>query len=139
MLSIPPATTRPESPRRIAWSASMTALSPEPQTLLTVVAPTDVGSPAKIAACRAGFWPIPAETTLPMMTSSTRSPGTPDRARSALMQVAPSCGAATEASAPPRAPIGVRTPATIRVPVVSMSMTPRQVQAPSRRKNLRAV
>ena len=40
MLSMPPATMTPASPSRIAWSASMTALRPEPQTLLTVVAPT---------------------------------------------------------------------------------------------------
>ena len=55
MLSMPPATTMPASPARIAWSASMTAFNPEPQTLLTVTAPTDSGNPAKIAACRAGF------------------------------------------------------------------------------------
>ena len=43
MLSMPPATTSDASPARIAWSASMTALSPEPQTLLTVSAPTESG------------------------------------------------------------------------------------------------
>ena len=34
-----------------------------------------VGSPALRAACRAGFWPTPACSTLPMMTSSTRDAG----------------------------------------------------------------
>ena len=43
----------------------MTAFSPEPHTLLTVYAAMVSGSPAISAACRAGFWPTPACTTLP--------------------------------------------------------------------------
>src|ERR1051326_5465623 len=68
MLSIPPATTISESPSRIACAASMMDFKPEPQTLLTVVAPTEGGSPANIAACRAGACPTPAVRTQPMMT-----------------------------------------------------------------------
>ena len=45
MFSVPPATTTSASPHRIAWAASITLFSPEPQTLLTVVAPTETGSP----------------------------------------------------------------------------------------------
>ncbi len=68
MLSIPPATTISASPSAIACAASITDFSPEPQTLFTVMHSTEVGSPAKIAACLAGACPTPAETTLPMMT-----------------------------------------------------------------------
>ena len=63
------------SPARIAWAASITALRPEPHTLLTVKAAMVSGRPALSAACRAGFWPTPACSTLPMMTSSTRPGG----------------------------------------------------------------
>ena len=45
MLSIPPATTISASPERIAWAPLMTALSPEPQTLLTVVQGVLSGKP----------------------------------------------------------------------------------------------
>src|SRR5207247_7641435 len=51
---------------------SMTALSPDPQTLFTVTAPTRSGRPPPSAACLAGFWPSPAERTLPMTTSFTQ-------------------------------------------------------------------
>src|SRR5947207_2235589 len=47
-----------------------------------------------------------------MMISSTSSAGTLTFSRTAFMHVAASCGAATVESAPPSAPIGVRTPAT---------------------------
>jgi hypothetical protein len=44
----------------------ITVCMPLPQTLLTVVAWTDLGSPALSAACRAGAWPRPAGSTQPM-------------------------------------------------------------------------
>jgi hypothetical protein len=47
---IPPATTRLASFARIPCRASITALRPEPQTLLMVSAPTDGGSPPPSAA-----------------------------------------------------------------------------------------
>ena len=75
MFSVPPATTAWASPHWIAWAASITAFMPEPQTLLTVVAPTETGSPAPMAAWRATFCPRPAPTTLPRITSSTWSGG----------------------------------------------------------------
>src|SRR5574342_190817 len=46
---MPPATYRSPSPARIAWAASMTALRPEPETLLTVVAGTLGGRPPRTA------------------------------------------------------------------------------------------
>ncbi len=71
MDSMPPARSTFASPALMACAASITALRPEPQTLLTVKAATETGSPALSAACRAGFCPTPACSTLPMITSST--------------------------------------------------------------------
>ena len=42
-----------------------TARRPEPQTWLMVIAGVSFGSPALIAACRAGFCPWPAVSTWP--------------------------------------------------------------------------
>jgi hypothetical protein len=50
MLSIPPATTMSTSPARIICDAIATALSPDPQTMLMVVAGTSCAMPAPIAA-----------------------------------------------------------------------------------------
>ena len=50
MLSWPPASTISESPSRIDWAASITAFSPEPQTLLIVIAGTAFGSPDLMTA-----------------------------------------------------------------------------------------
>ena len=44
----------------------ITVCMPLPHTLLTVVACTEVGKPALIAAWRAGAWPSPAGSTQPM-------------------------------------------------------------------------
>ena len=63
MFSCPPATMICASPLRIACAASITAFSPEPHTLLIVIAGTVTGRPALIAAWRAGFWPLPAVST----------------------------------------------------------------------------
>ena len=60
MFSIPPATTMSTSPARIICEAIATALRPEPQTMLIVVAGTSFGTPAPIDTWRAGFWPSPA-------------------------------------------------------------------------------
>lgn len=46
-----------ESPVAIACLAIATALNPDPQTMFTVLAGTDVGNPPPIAAWRAVFWP----------------------------------------------------------------------------------
>ena len=73
MFSMPPATMSSASPARIADAPSITAFRPEPQTLLMVMAPTLSGRPAFSAAWRAGAWPTPAWSTLPMIASSTCS------------------------------------------------------------------
>ena len=58
--SMPPATATSMSPVAMPWAASITAFSPEPQTLLIVSAATRSASPPLSAACRAGFCPLPA-------------------------------------------------------------------------------
>ena len=111
--SCPPATTMSESPCAMACAPSMAALRPEPQTLLMVIAGTMSGNPARIAACRAGFWPTAAVSTCPMITSDTCSGFTPARFSTSLMTSAPSSDAGVFASVPPNLPIGVRVAPTM--------------------------
>ena len=66
MLSMPPATTKSTEPAASASEPMITVCMPLPQTLLTVVASTDLGRPALSAAWRAGAWPRPAGSTQPM-------------------------------------------------------------------------
>ena len=91
MDSIPPTTKSSPSPARMLEAASMTAFNPDPQTLFNVKAPTETGNPALMAACRAGFWPKPAETTLPKITSSiSAGSGIPARWTASLTTNEPS-------------------------------------------------
>lgn len=76
-------------------AARTTALSPDAQTLLIVIASTEVGRPAKMAACRAGDWPTEAWRTFPIYTSEILEAGTLDLERADLMATAPSSGAVT--------------------------------------------
>src|SRR4051812_28018321 len=110
---MPPATITSLSPVAMAWAASITALSPEPQTMLTVRAATRSGSPPRSAACRAGFWPRPAPTTLPMMHWSTCRESIPARRTASATTIAPSSGALKSLSAPRNLPVGVRTALTM--------------------------
>src|SRR5262249_15552388 len=71
------------------------------------------GRPPLSAACRAGFCPRPAETTLPMMHSSTMSGSMPARRTASRTTHAPSCVAVNDFSAPRNFPVGVRTADTI--------------------------
>ena len=113
MFSCPPATTISAAPVITAWAASMTAFRPLPQTLLMVMAETPCGSPAFNAACRAGFCPLPAVSTWPKITSSICDASRCARSNAARITMAPSSGAATEASDPPNLPIAVLTAETI--------------------------
>ena len=70
MLSMPPDNTISAEPAVMMSWPSMVAFMPEPQTLFTVVAPVASGNFAPRAAWRAGAWPWPAGSTLPMNTSS---------------------------------------------------------------------
>ncbi|MCY1221751.1 hypothetical protein D9M72_338200 [compost metagenome] len=118
MFSWPPATTISASPAAMALAASITAFRPEPQTLLMVIAGTMAGRPALIDAWRAGFWPEPAASTWPMMTSLTCSGLMPARSSAALMTTAPSSGAGILASDPPNLPTAVRAAETMTTSVM---------------------
>lgn len=113
MLSWPPAMMMSESPSRIACAASITAFRPEPQTLLIVNAGTVTGRPALMTAWRAGFWPTPAVSTWPRMTSLIWSGCRPLLRSSSWMTIAPSSLAGVFDSVPPNLPIGVRVAATM--------------------------
>ena len=69
--SWPPATMISASPLAICCMPSATARRPEPQSWLRPQAVFSCGTPAFIAAWRAGFWPWPAVRIWPRMTSST--------------------------------------------------------------------
>ncbi len=113
MLSMPPATTMALSPVRICCAASATARRPEPHTWLMPKAVLASGMPAARAAWRAGFWPSPAASTWPRMTSSTSAGSRPARAIAAWMAVVPSTCAGTVAKAPLKLPTGVRAAETM--------------------------
>ncbi len=113
MFSWPPAITISASPSRIACAASITAFSPEPQTLLIVIAGTSCGRPALMTAWRAGFCPQPACSTWPRITSPICSPCRPDRRSKSRMTMAPSSLAGVLASVPPNLPTAVRAAATM--------------------------
>ncbi len=108
MLSIPPATMMSDSPARISEEAIITAFSPEPQTLLIVVAATVSGSPPFSAAWRAGACPVPPCSTWPIRTSSIDSGGTPALRTASRTAIPPRSEAERLASPPWNLPIGVR-------------------------------
>src|SRR5213596_679284 len=118
------------SPARIAWAASITALSPDPHTLLMVSAGTVPGRPAWIAACRPGAWPTPPWSTFPMITSSTAPSSIPARRTASRITSAPSLGAGNGASPPRYLPIGVRTAETMTGVVLSGIFSNERDQAP---------
>lgn len=91
------------------------AFIPDAQTLLIVVASVECGNPAPKVACRAGAWPIFAETTFPMYTSSTCSTGSfePSFERAPRMAAEPSWGAERDFSVPLKLPTGVRDAETM--------------------------
>ncbi len=120
MFSWPPATTISLSPVATAWAASITAFRPEPQTALMVSAGVSLATPAFIMAWRAGFWPTPAVSTCPMITSPTWSSGTLARASASLITMAPSSVAGVLASAPPNLPTAVRTAETMTMSSMSI-------------------
>ncbi len=108
MLSIAPTTTRSKSPPRIAVNPHWIAFMPEPQTMLTVAAPTESGTPAPRSTWRAGFCPAPAWSACPKSTSSTSEGTSPARSIAARAARVPSRVAGTIRSDPPNRPIGVR-------------------------------
>src|SRR6185503_5485630 len=113
-----PATTISASPAWMACAAIIADCRPEPQTLFTVVAGTESGRPALIAACRAGFMPSPACRMQPRMTSSTWSGRTPLRRTASRTATVPSSTAETSLNAPPKVPMAVRQPERMTTSVV---------------------
>src|SRR5437762_5367228 len=109
MDSMPPATTISDSPVCTACAASATAFNPEPQTLLMVMAATRGSQPPFSAACRAGFWPSPACTTLPRIASSICFASMLARRAASATTLPPSSGAENPARPPWNFPTGVRT------------------------------
>ena len=87
---MPPVTTTSTSPARIIESAISIARIDDAQTLLIVSAGVSFGSPAPIAAWRAGAWPAPACSTWPMITYCGSCGSTPMRSSAALITIAPS-------------------------------------------------
>ncbi|MNT42788.1 hypothetical protein D3C72_1792240 [compost metagenome] len=76
------------------------ACAPEPHTRLTVIAGTETGRPAPMAACRAGFIRLPAWTTLPNTTLPTCSGSIPAACTDARITVAPSSVAGMDFNEP---------------------------------------
>src|SRR6202162_1592222 len=109
MFSMPPATATSMLPSAISCAAETMACAPDPQTRLTVSAGVDTGSPAWMAAWRAGFILLPACTTLPMTIVSPPSGRPPRRAPAAPVWAAPRSAAGTSLRLPPKVPIAVRT------------------------------
>src|SRR5437899_1847994 len=113
MLSMPPATITSASPSWMAWAASTTAFSPEPQALFTVKLGTSFGTPPSSAATRPGFAPRPAGRSWPRITSSTCAGSRRGRRIASRTATPPSLVAGVCASAPPRVPMAVRVALTI--------------------------
>src|SRR5262249_31219757 len=117
MLSMPPAMTTSASPVLIAWTPKMIDFRPEPQTLLTVTAPTPSTRPPRRAARRDGFWPRPAWRTQPMKTSSTALGASSARRAASRTTSAPRAGEGKALRPPRNLPIGVRTAETMKASV----------------------
>ncbi|SAL88548.1 hypothetical protein AWB68_08812 [Caballeronia choica] len=126
MFSWPPAITMSASPAMIALAASITAFRPEPQTLLIVMPGTADGSPALMSDWRAGFWPDPAVSTWPRITSLICSGFRFARSSTARITAAPRSGAAIFASDPPNLPTAVRAADTITTSVISTPLCRQQ-------------
>src|SRR5437667_86619 len=108
MLSMPPATITSASPSWMAWAASTTAFSPEPQALFTVKLGTSFGTPPSSAATRPGLRPSPAGSTWPRITSSTCAGSRRARRMASRTTTPPSLVAGVCARAPPRVPMAAR-------------------------------
>ena len=112
-------------------------------TLFTVVHSVESGSPAALAAWRAGAWPIPADSTLPIQHCSTAALSTPALLMAPSIAAAPSCGAVSEDKEPLKPPIGVRTAATMhtsaRAAAVARPRAPGGVAPMMMRRSIRSV
>ena len=124
--STPPATIRSASPARTARAAIASESRLEPQSRLTVLPDTSVGSPASSQAIRATLrLSSPAWFAQPNTTSSTAPQSTSgSRSASAVSTCAARSSGRTGASAPPYRPNGVRIPSTRNAVIMSASNSP---------------
>ena len=111
--SIPPTIIISDSPERIEVAANIIAFILEPHILFIVSAGILSGMPAFKAAWRAGCCPMPADRTLPIMTSSTVSGSILVCSNVALIANAPKSTAEVSKRAPLNFPWAVLTPPTI--------------------------
>lgn len=101
-------------PRAIDWAPNTIDFKPEEQTLLIVVQGTSTPSPPLSEACLAGAWPIPADNTLPKITSSTYLGFNLMESRAPLIAIPPSSEAYKWESLLIKAPMGVLLAATMK-------------------------
>lgn len=90
-----------------------TALSPDPQSLLMVIAGDVSGTPAFIATCRATFCPSPAESIFPTIASLISFGLIPARTIASRAAIAPSSTALNPDRLPLKFPMAVRAADTI--------------------------
>lgn len=122
MLSNPPATIISASPKAIAWAPIVIAFIPDAHTLLTLEQGTFIGMPAPKLAYLAGFYPTPAETTLPKITSLTNFGSKFMLAKAAFIAMEPNSGPVNPDNFPKREPIGVLFDATIKTCLLFFSI-----------------
>ena len=115
MFSWPPATMMVASPVAICCMPRQTARRPEPQTWFSDQAVFSFGTPAPMAAWRAGFMPCAAVSTWPRITSSTSPALMPARSMAPVIATVPRSEAGVLANAPLKAPTGVRAPLAMTI------------------------
>ena len=116
MLSVPQASIRSASPRRMRSAAIATACEPDEQKRLTVTPGTLSGSPASSSPIRATFMPCSASgIAQPTITSAMRCGSMPGALASAARITCASRSSGRVLRNMPRGalPTGVRTAATM--------------------------
>lgn len=116
MLSVPPASIRSSSPRRMRSAAIATACRPDEQKRLTVTPGTVSGRPASNRPMRATFMPCSASgMAQPMMTSPMRCGSMPGYCAITLRMTWASMSSGRVLRNTPRGalPTGVRVAATM--------------------------
>ena len=123
ILSIPPAIINPDASDLIIISPNIIAFKPEPHILFIVRHSTLFGRPEYRAACLAGAWPIPADRTFPIITSSTSFTPISIWSNKPEITLAPNWGDENSDSVPPYEPIGVLQAWTINVSLLIIITT----------------
>jgi len=114
--SVPPASTRSASPRRMRSAANATACTPDEQKRLMVCAGTPIGKPASSAPIRATFMPCsPSGIAQPTMMSLMRLASMPGAWVTTALSTCASISSGRVLRNMPRGalPTGVRVVATM--------------------------